>query len=162
MEVVTFCLHGWSMLGVFLLPAFTPLRHECQEDLLSLYRGMHECTDFTSVYTLIWKGFRRMEAEPMLTPREKSPPLEAQRRIGPTQNHAGQCAQHTTNWVIPAPDLLCHVSQKYRQRDFFTDHFVNKQTATNTCYCHIHIYMINTNRKSSIKVKWPSQSCLLL
>ena len=37
-EVVTFRLRGWCMLGVFLLPAFTRLRHECQ-DLLSLCDG---------------------------------------------------------------------------------------------------------------------------
>ena len=44
-EVVTFRLHGWCMLGVvFLLPAFTCLWHECQ-DLLSLCDGMHVCTD---------------------------------------------------------------------------------------------------------------------
>ena len=35
-EVVTFCLHGWNMLGVLLLPAFTCFGHECQ-DLLSPY-----------------------------------------------------------------------------------------------------------------------------
>ena len=43
-EVVTFCLHGWCMLGVFLLPAFIHLGHECQ-DLLSLCDGLHVCTD---------------------------------------------------------------------------------------------------------------------
>ena len=45
-EVVTFHLRGWYMLGVFLLLAFTHLRHECQ-DPLSLYDGMHVCTDWT-------------------------------------------------------------------------------------------------------------------
>ena len=39
-EVVTFHLHRWCMLGVFVLPAFTCLGHECQ-DLLSLCSGMH-------------------------------------------------------------------------------------------------------------------------
>ena len=39
-EVVTFRLHGQCMLGVFLLPAFTRLGHECQ-DLLSPCNGMH-------------------------------------------------------------------------------------------------------------------------
>ena len=34
-EVITFCLRGWCMLGVFLLLAFTRLGHECW-DLLSL------------------------------------------------------------------------------------------------------------------------------
>ena len=43
-EVATFRLRGWCMLGVFLLPAFTRLGHECQ-DLLSPCDGMHACTD---------------------------------------------------------------------------------------------------------------------
>ena len=33
-KVVTFCLRGWCVLGVFLLPAFTRLGHE-RQDLLS-------------------------------------------------------------------------------------------------------------------------------
>ena len=61
-EAVTFRLHGWCMLGAFLLPAFTRLGHECQgllrlllpaftrlghecQGLLSLCNGMHACTD---------------------------------------------------------------------------------------------------------------------
>ena len=44
MEVVTFRLCGWCMLGVFLLPAFTCLGHEYQ-DLLSPCDGIHVCTD---------------------------------------------------------------------------------------------------------------------
>ena len=43
-EVVIFCLHGWCMLGVFLLLAFTCLGHESQ-GLLSKHDGMHVCTD---------------------------------------------------------------------------------------------------------------------
>ena len=42
-EVVTFRLRGWCMLGVFLLPAFTRLGRECQ-DLLSPCDGIHVCT----------------------------------------------------------------------------------------------------------------------
>ena len=43
-------------------------------------------------------GFRGMESEPMLTPREESPLLEAQRRIEPTMlHHTGQQAQHATD-----------------------------------------------------------------
>ena len=42
-EVVTFCLCGRCMLGMFLLPAFTPLGQECQ-DLLSLCKGIKEWT----------------------------------------------------------------------------------------------------------------------
>ena len=43
-EVVTFFLCAWCMLGVFLLLAFTCLGHECQ-DLLSPCDGMHVCMD---------------------------------------------------------------------------------------------------------------------
>ena len=43
-DTATFHLHGWCMLGVFLLPAFTRLGHECQ-DILSPCDGMHVCTD---------------------------------------------------------------------------------------------------------------------
>ena len=43
-EVITFRLCGWCMLGVFLSPAFTRLGHECQ-DILSACDGMHVCTD---------------------------------------------------------------------------------------------------------------------
>ena len=43
-KVVTFCLRGWCVLGVFLLPAFIRLGHE-RQDLLSLCDEMHVCTD---------------------------------------------------------------------------------------------------------------------
>ena len=68
-EVITFRLPGWCMLDVLLLPAFNHQGHECEVRAT-------ECTCahiLTSVYTLIRKSFGRMESEPMLTPREKSP-----------------------------------------------------------------------------------------
>ena len=68
------------MLGVFLLPAFIRLGHECQ-DLWSLCNGMHACTDYTWVYTLIRKSFGGMKSESMLTPREKSPLLDKLHKI---------------------------------------------------------------------------------
>ena len=43
-KVVTFCLQGFCILGVFLLPAFICLGHDCL-DLLSRCNGMHVCTD---------------------------------------------------------------------------------------------------------------------
>ena len=43
-EVVTIRLLEWCMLGVFLLPAFIRLEHECQESL-SPCDEMHVCTD---------------------------------------------------------------------------------------------------------------------
>ena len=43
-DIVTFRLRGWCMQGVFLLPAFARLGHECQ-DFLSPFYGVHVCTD---------------------------------------------------------------------------------------------------------------------
>ena len=58
MEVVTFCLLGWCKgFLLLLLLAFTYLGHECG-DLLSLCDGIHGCTDWTLVYTLIQRSFR--------------------------------------------------------------------------------------------------------
>ena len=54
-EVVTFHLHGWCMLGVFC--CWHSQGHVCQ-DLLSLCDGMYVCTDETSVYPLIQKSLR--------------------------------------------------------------------------------------------------------
>ena len=85
------------------MSAFTHLGHECQ-DLLSPSDEMHVCTEQTSVYTLIQKGFQEMESEPMLTPMEKSPLLETQKRVEPTKlHHAGQRIQHTTDEAILDP-----------------------------------------------------------
>ena len=46
----------------------------------------------------------------MLTPREKSPLPEVQKRIKPTTlHHTGQQAQHTTHWAILALDDILYV-----------------------------------------------------
>ena len=74
-EVATFRLHGWCILGVFLLPVFIFQEQECQ-DLLSPCNGMHVCIGYTSVYTRIQKSFWGRELEPMLTPKEKIPSTE--------------------------------------------------------------------------------------
>ena len=66
-EVVTFHLYGWCMLGGFSLPAFTRLGHECQ-GLLSWHNRMHVFTDDLGLYSHP-KVFSGMESEPMLTPR---------------------------------------------------------------------------------------------
>ena len=91
-KVAAFCLRGWCMLNVFLLPAFIPLGYECQ-DLLSLCNGMHVCTDYTSVYTPIWKNLGGMESEPMLTPREKSSLPE---KFSSEEDHSHDVASHMT------------------------------------------------------------------
>ena len=52
-----------------------------------------------------------MESEPMLTPREKPSPSEAQRRIKPKNlHHIGQRAQHTTDSAIPAHQNIAEQS----------------------------------------------------
>ena len=85
------------MLSVFLLPALTRLGRECQ-DLLSPCDGMHVYTDWSSVDALIRKSLGGTESEPMLTPREKSPLPEAQRRVEPAKLHyIGRRTQHTTD-----------------------------------------------------------------
>ena len=90
-EIVTFRLRGWCMLGVFLLPAFTLLGHECL-GLLTPCHGMHVCTDQASVYTLIQKN----------NPLNRK--IFPQRRIEPrTLHQAGQRAQHTTNELFQQP-----------------------------------------------------------
>ena len=91
-EVVTFHLHGWCMLGVFLLPAFIHLGHECQ-DLLSPCDGMHVCTDKTSVYTFIRKSLEGMESQPKLNPREKSPLPE---KFSPEEDQTHDAASSRT------------------------------------------------------------------
>ena len=102
-EVVTFHLNGWCMLGVFLLPAFTRLEHK-RHDLLSRCHGMHVCTDQTSVYALILGG---MESEPMLTPRENSPELPE--NVFPEEDQTHDAASSRTESptyyqrAIPAP-----------------------------------------------------------
>ena len=94
------------LLGVFFVLGIHrnhPSRTWMSESFSS-WDGMHVCTDYTSVYTLIWRSFGGMVSVPTLTPREKSPLLAAQRRTEPmTLHHAWQRAQHTTDWAIPAP-----------------------------------------------------------
>ena len=57
-ETATFCLLGWCMLGVVLLPAFIRLGHE-RQGLLSLCDGMHVCTSQILIYSLIRKSYFR-------------------------------------------------------------------------------------------------------
>ena len=111
-EVVTFRLRGWCMLGVFLLPAFIRLGHECQ-DLLSPCDGMHVFTDQTSVYTLTRKrvffggvggGGGGMESKPMLTPREKSPlPEKFSSKEDGTHDAASSSTASPTHYQLSYP-----------------------------------------------------------
>ena len=105
-EVVTFRLRGWCMLGVFLLPAFTRLGHE-RQDLMSTCDGMHGVHRLDLGLYSHPKEFWEMESEPMLTSKQKSPLPERnspQGSMEPTTLHqAGQRAQHTTNELFRPP-----------------------------------------------------------
>ena len=60
-EVVTFHLRGWCMLGAFLLPAFTRLGHDCQ-DIWRPCDGMHVRTGWTlGLYSHPKEFWRRIE-----------------------------------------------------------------------------------------------------
>ena len=88
-KVVTFRLHGWCVLGVFLLPAFTCLAHE-RQDLLSPCMCAQTRPRFILSSERVFWG---MEFEPMLTPREKSPLPENFPRGGSNLRRCGQRAQ---------------------------------------------------------------------
>ena len=104
----TFCLQEWCMLGVFLLPAFNYLRHECQDLWVRVMEYMYTQTRSRFILELSFERNSGMESEPMLTAREKSPLPEAHRRVEPATLHqAGQPTQHTTHWAIPAcPEVV--------------------------------------------------------
>ena len=131
-EVVTFRLRGWCMLGVFLLPEFTRLGHEWQ-DFWSPCDGMHVCTDWTTVCTLIRKSLGGNGVRTHVNPKGKIPSIgkillrgnsnprrcikqdsepnalptelfRPQRRIEPTTLHlAGQRAHHTFSSYLIYP-----------------------------------------------------------
>ena len=91
------------MLGVFSLPAFTRLGHECQGLVESMrWNACVHRLDF-DLYSYPKEFFLGMESEPMLTSSVKSPLPEAQTRIEPaTLHHARQRAQHTLDGATPA------------------------------------------------------------
>ena len=97
-EVVTFCLSGWCMLGVVFFAGMqlSRTRMSGSFELVRWNACVHRL-DFR-------KTFWGMELEPILTPREKSLLPETQRRIEPTTLHyTRQQSQHTIDWAIPAP-----------------------------------------------------------
>ena len=95
-EVVTFHLHGWCMLRVFLLPAFTHLGHECQ-DLLSLWwnASMH-ILDLGLYFHLqkFWGNGVRTH----VNSKGKNLYWMLRGGLNPALHHAGQQAQHTTDY----------------------------------------------------------------
>ena len=54
-----------------------------------------------------------MQSEPMFTPKEKSPPLEAQRIELTMQHQAGLQAQHTIDRAILAP--VCYYNSAFHE-----------------------------------------------
>ena len=101
-EVVTFRLHGWCMLGMFFVAGIHPSGTWMSGSFKSVWWSANVHRLDLRLYSHPKQFFEGMESEPMLTPREKSPLQEAQRRIKPpTLHHAGQQTQHIYDWVIP-------------------------------------------------------------
>ena len=106
-EVVTFRLRGWCMLGVFLLPAFIRPGSECQ-DLLSPCDGMHVCRLDLGLYSHP-KEFWANGVTTHVNSKGKFPSTgknSPQRRIEPAALYqAGQRAQHTNQGAsYPGPE----------------------------------------------------------
>ena len=102
-EVVTFCICGWCMLGVFFFAASIQLTHEWQDHLSPCMECM--CAQTRPRLCSHPKSFGGMEVETVLTPMQKLPLLEAQCRVEPARlHHAGQRNQHTTYRAILAPE----------------------------------------------------------
>ena len=86
-KVVTFRLCGWCVLGVSLLQTFTHLGHESM-------RWKCMCAQTRPRFILSSERvLGGMEFEPMLTPRQKSPPPENFPRGGSSPRRCGQQAQ---------------------------------------------------------------------
>ena len=91
---------------MFLMPAFTLLRHECQ-DLLGPVRWKCMCTQPRPRFILSTERvFCGMESEPMLSPREKSP---LPGKFSPEEDRTRDAARSRTaspthyQRAIPAP-----------------------------------------------------------
>ena len=150
MEVVTFHLHEWCIHGVFLfcfLPAFTHLRHECQ-DPMSLCDGMHVCTDQTLVYTPIRKSFGGMESELMLTPAKQRAQHTTNELFHPTQ------LQQTQSVFQPSFALpLDHSNMKLLSPKHLLQPFPTRSQKNNRKSC-IYYHKITTNICEVLKKKF--------
>ena len=93
-KIVTFHLHGWCVLGVFLLPVLTCLG--CFESM-----RWNACVHRPDLSLYSHPSFGGMESEPMLTPRDKSPLLQAQRRLNHASDSGRSVSQHTTSYYDP-------------------------------------------------------------
>ena len=127
--VVTFRLHGWCMLGVFLLLGFTRQGHECQ-DLWGPWNACVHRLDL-GLYSHP-KEFGGMKSEPTLTPRVKSLLPEAQRRVEPmTLYYAGQRAKHyRLSYTRPKSELQSPGSPTLQADALLLHHQGGAQTGT--------------------------------
>ena len=102
-EVFTFCLHGWCMLGVFFTFVAGIQSNHWGSHIPSSWMVHAGCVFVASIHP---KELLGNESEPMLTPREKSPLPEKFSSEGDRTHdadQAGQRAQHTTNELLPTP-----------------------------------------------------------
>ena len=137
-EVVTFCLHGWCMLGVFLLSAFTNQWHECQ-DLLSPWDGMLVCTDLDLGFMLSFEKFLRNGVRRTHdTSKGKNNNNRIQRRYSryfTISSSATNCLQHARS---SGPGAIVCKSRATHQ-------------ALITCKCHVMCHLV---RRDSSAVKF--------
>ena len=91
-EIVTFRLRGWCMLGVFLLPAFTSLEHGCQ-DLLSRCDLMRVCTAIPRFILSSQRVLGGNGVRTHVNSKEESPPLE---KFSPEEDRTHDAASSTT------------------------------------------------------------------
>ena len=102
-KVVTFRLHGWCVLGVFLLTAFTRLGHDVRIFWVRAMKCMRAQTRPRFILSSE-RVFGGMEFEPMLSPREKSPLPENIPRGGSNPWRCGQRVQTLpTSYSGPPP-----------------------------------------------------------
>ena len=103
-EIVTFLLHGWCMLGPFLLLTFTHLGLDCQ-GLLSLYDGMHAHT--RPQFILLPKRVVGSGMRMYVNFKGKKTQIDSsEERLLAMLLFAGQQTQHTTNQAILS--FTCH------------------------------------------------------
>ena len=163
-EVVTFCLHGWCMLGVLLLPASVPLGHECQ-NLLSLCDGMHVYTNKTSVYTILSsQRVLGIGVRTHVNSKKKSPLPEAQWRVEPvTLHHAGQWVQHITDWAILAPIFFMIFSKSKAVYWYVKQPGINQPNSPCPDWWLLSIHSVWRTEtwdpsKAGAPLDWPAQS----
>ena len=173
-EVVTFHLRGWCMLGVLLLPAFTYVGqeirifwvHACVHRLdISLYSHLKEIF-WNGVRTNVnskgkipstgdWEEDRTCDAAPHRT----ASPTHYWLSCSVMLHYTGQPAQHTTDWAVPS----CCITQDSQPNTLLTElfrHAALHRTASPTHYwlsCSVMLHY--TGQPAQHTTDWAVLSC---